>query len=177
LEASLSFFLGNFFSSNVYFCFHLFYFFCYINGINLVIYLLRFCSLFILLILLQLMLSCSHALCKPKPLGRQPIQPQHTQTLGKNQPQQTQILSQKLKTDPYTENQTIPSFHHCCYHSKLKETHFFIKPKAPFGPVSFPADPPLCQATHTQKTKTPAFFIETKHSKPIHSNPYPATHT
>jgi hypothetical protein len=44
----------------------------------------------------------------------------------------------------------------------------------PFGPVSFPADPPFRQATHTQKTKTPAFFPETKHSKPIHSNPYTA---
>ena len=28
-------------------------------------------------------------LCKPKPMGRQPIQPQQTKTLGKNQPQQT----------------------------------------------------------------------------------------
>jgi hypothetical protein len=55
-----------------------------------------------------------------------------------------------------------------------KKTHYFVKPKAPFSPVSFPADPPLRRATHTQKTKTPAFLTETKHSKPIHSNPYPA---
>jgi hypothetical protein len=55
-----------------------------------------------------------------------------------------------------------------------KKTHYFVKPKAPFSPVSFPADPPLRWVTHTQKTKTPVFLTETKHSKPIHSNPYPA---
>jgi len=58
--------------------------------------------------------------------------------------------------------------------ANTKKTHYFVKPKAPFSPVSFPADPPLRRANHTQKTKTPAFLTETKHSKPIHSNPYPA---
>ena len=58
--------------------------------------------------------------------------------------------------------------------ANAKKTHYFVKPKAPFSPVSFPADPPLRRATHTQKTKTPAFLTETKHSKPIHNNPYPA---
>jgi len=53
---------------------------------------------------------------KQRPIHRKPnhsfVSP--LLTSGKNQPQQTQNFCQKPNKDPYTENQTIPSFRHCC---------------------------------------------------------------
>jgi hypothetical protein len=98
---------------------------CYYYGINLV---LRFFPCLFVISLQPCSVSGykpgislqpkAPMLCKPKPMGRQPIQPQQTQTPGKNQPQQTQKLNPETKHRPIHIHGKIISFHHCCYHSK-----------------------------------------------------------
>jgi len=101
---------------------------------------------------------------KPKPLWK--INHSKPKFFPRNQ---TQTHTQKTK--PFIRFATV------AITANSKKPILSLSRRRPFNPVSFPADPPFRQATHTQKIKTPAFFTETKHSKPIHSNPYPATHT
>jgi len=132
-------------------------------------------------------------------MGRQPIQPQQSQTPGKNQPQQTQNFSQKPNIDLYTNKVNFILSSLLLSQQRIttvaitaKNHHSFLEPKTPFGPVFFPTSSPgnpyivnqnpcifpinqtlqthtqhpsapfpsqpLHQATHTWKTKTPAFF-------------------
>ena len=111
----------------------------YNNGINLVIYLLSFFfSWFILLI------YCNHALYFSQKSNKttQPIQPQQTQTPGKNQPQQN--FSQKPNTN------TGNSENHHSFVSPLKESQQTqritipsLSRRRPSFRHSFPAEPPL----------------------------------
>jgi len=143
---------------------------------------------------------CSHALCKPKPMGRQPIQPQQTQTPRKNQPQQTQIFSQKPNTDPYTNTTNFILSPLLLSQQRIttvaitaKSHHSFLKPKAPFGLVSFPTSSPgnpyienqnpcifpinQTLQTHTQQpihsTLRPRFLPNLFVRQPIHRKPKP----
>jgi hypothetical protein len=90
-------------------------------------------------------------LCKPKPMGMQSIQPQQTQTPGKNQPQQTRKLNPETKHRPIHIHDKIISFRHCCYHSKelplsqQRITILFLSRRRPSRP--FPSQS-LRQATH-----------------------------
>jgi len=133
-------------------------------------------------------------------MGRQPIQPQQTQTPGKNQPQQTQNFSQKPNTDPYTNTTNFILSPLLLSQQRIttvaitaKNHHSFLKPKAPFGPVSFPTSSPgnpyienqnpcICPInqtlqTHTQQpihsTLRPRFLPNLFTRQPIHRKPKP----
>jgi len=115
-----------------------------------------FCSWFILLI------YCNHALYFSQKSNKttQPIQPQQTQTPGKNQPQQTQNFSQKPNTN------TGNSENHHSFVSPLKESQQTqritipsLSRRRPSFRHSFPVEPPLFARQPIHSKPKPIFLM------------------